>query len=91
MTKHFEDDCPSTMFPIEKASNKAIYNALKINPNMVCSCYYCLSKYRGSEVNEYVDDGKTALCPVCGIDSVLPKEIDGDELQKIHDYYFKGD
>ena len=40
-----------------------------------CGCFYCKSIYSASEVNEWCDnDGrgdKTALCPKCGIDSVL--------------------
>lgn len=40
-----------------------------------CGCFYCKSIYSASEVKEWCDnDGrgdKTALCPKCGIDSVL--------------------
>lgn len=40
-----------------------------------CGCFYCKSIYPASKVNEWCDnDGrgdKTALCPKCGIDSVL--------------------
>ena len=40
-----------------------------------CGCFYCKSIYSASEVKEWYDnDGrgdKTALCPKCGIDSVL--------------------
>ena len=40
-----------------------------------CGCFYCKSIYSANEVKEWCDnDGrgdKTALCPKCGIDSVL--------------------
>ena len=40
-----------------------------------CGCFYCKSIYPASEVTGWCDnDGrgdKTALCPKCGIDSVL--------------------
>jgi hypothetical protein len=41
----------------------------------VCGCYYCLSIFAPSEIEEWVDppgeQGSTALCPRCGIDSVI--------------------
>lgn len=36
-----------------------------------CGCFYCLSTYDSSEIVEWVDDGDTAICPRCGIDSVI--------------------
>jgi predicted RNA-binding Zn-ribbon protein involved in translation (DUF1610 family) len=35
-------------------------------------CFYCLQFFDPSEVTEWIDDDQTALCPGCGIDSVLP-------------------
>jgi hypothetical protein len=46
---------------------------------------------RSSEIAEWIDDGQTALCPRCGIDSVLPV-IDGKPdvvlLWAMHRYWF---
>ena len=36
-----------------------------------CGCFFCLAEYDASAVTKWVDDGRTALCPQCGIDSVL--------------------
>lgn len=36
-----------------------------------CGCFYCLQIFNGHEIVEWVDDGLTALCPFCGIDSVI--------------------
>ncbi len=36
-----------------------------------CGCFYCLSTFPGAEIREWIDEGTTALCPKCGIDSVL--------------------
>jgi hypothetical protein len=41
-----------------------------------CGCFGCISVFRGDRVEEWVDDGQTALCPVCGIDTVLPQTED---------------
>lgn len=38
----------------------------------VCGCYYCLQIYNQNEITKWIDRGQTAICPRCGIDSVLP-------------------
>ena len=73
------------------ATKMSFKNAHLIEDDTDCSCYYCLGKFKGIEVDVYVDDGKTAICPKCGIDSVLTEDIDIDKLEKINEYYFKGD
>lgn len=45
-----------------------------------CGCFYCLSIFAPDDIEEWVDEppncprgaGRTALCPACGIDAVLP-------------------
>ena len=49
----------------------------------ICGCFYCLSIFEPSTINDWVDwppntpeedeleKGTTALCPKCGIDSVI--------------------
>lgn len=39
--------------------------------NCRCGCFYCLQIFDGEQILEWVDDGRTALCPFCGIDSVI--------------------
>jgi len=36
-----------------------------------CACFFCLKIFDKSEVSDYLEDN-TALCPICGVDSVLP-------------------
>ena len=36
-----------------------------------CGCFYCLETYAPSEIAEWIDEEETAMCPRCGIDSVL--------------------
>jgi hypothetical protein len=40
-----------------------------------CGCFYCLAIFRPSEIKMWIDEqdamGQTALCPRCGIDSVI--------------------
>lgn len=43
-----------------------------------CGCFYCRAIFKPAEINEWVDEwegiGQTALCPKCGIDSVIRSE-----------------
>jgi hypothetical protein len=36
-----------------------------------CGCFYCFKTFSPSEVKTWVDDDKTAICPRCGMDSVI--------------------
>ena len=42
----------------------------------ICGCFYCLSIFKPSAIVEWIDEpvgtgGRTAMCPECGIDSVI--------------------
>ena len=45
-----------------------------------------------SEINRYLDEEETALCPKCGIDSIIPdgidENIDKGIIEEMHDYWF---
>lgn len=75
---------------IEEATSMAWKNKSKIKEGMICSCYYCLSKYDGSEIAEYVDNEQTAVCPKCSIDSVIPEDVDEEILMEINKRWFSG-
>jgi hypothetical protein len=54
-----------------------------------CGCFYCGAMFPSHEVETWCDDpeegvsataGTTAICPRCGIDSVLPDNIPGVRL-----------
>lgn len=44
-----------------------------------CGCYYCCRTFSASEIKEWTDRGETALCPKCGIDSVVVSNHDEHE------------
>ena len=58
-----------------------------------CGCFYCQKIYHPSEIKEWCDEGKTAICPHCGIDSVLPDigpvNISSKLLKELNEFYFK--
>ena len=36
-----------------------------------CGCFHCLRTFESKDIKEWTDNNETALCPYCGIDSVL--------------------
>lgn len=57
---------------IEKASRLSIHNRIMIELSKKCGCYYCTKIFDAERVKDYIDADDTAMCPFCGIDSVLP-------------------
>jgi hypothetical protein len=65
-----------------------------------CGCFYCLRIYDASAIIDWVKEsedcprgpGKTALCPYCGIDAVIPDEagyeLTDQLLSVMHSEYF---
>jgi hypothetical protein len=62
-----------------EAHRHCALHADEIRRSAVCGCFYCQSTFAPTEILEWIDDrnvgegrtGRTALCPKCGIDSVL--------------------
>jgi hypothetical protein len=60
-----------------EAHRHSTIHGLEIDSSAICGCFYCLGTYVPSEITEWLDDriygqaGQTALCPRCGIDSVI--------------------
>jgi hypothetical protein len=46
----------------------------QIESSDICACFYCLSMFPPGQIVEWVDDEDTAICPRCGIDSVIGSE-----------------
>ena len=47
-------------------------NKAELGRSVVAGCFYCLETYSPSIVAEWIDSNSdTALCPRCGIDSVI--------------------
>jgi hypothetical protein len=69
----------------------------------LCGCFYCLEIFDPDEIMDWIeegpgkttditDNGQTALCPKCGIDSVIGSAsgypITSEFLQRMKDYWF---
>ena len=58
-----------------------------------CGCFYCLKIFDPKEIVQWLkDEGGTALCPYCGIDSVIGESsnypITPEFLKEMKDYWF---
>jgi hypothetical protein len=74
------------------------YHRAAIEQSEVCGCFYCKRTFPPSAINEWCDrsggdqPGQTALCPHCGIDSVIGSAsghaITDDLLARMRYAYF---
>ena len=57
-----------------------------------CGCYFCFRTFPVTSIKVWIDAGQTALCPACGVDSVLGNSasgrIDDKFLRKMHGHFF---
>lgn len=43
----------------------------EVQGSEVCGCFYCLAVYGPGEIGEWIEAGRTAVCPRCGVDAVI--------------------
>lgn len=65
-------------------------NRMAVQEASFVGCYYCLSVYAAYMVEDFVDDGQTAICPHCYVDAVLPGPVTKEELQLANYKWFGG-
>jgi hypothetical protein len=54
------------------AHKHSIRHRQELEASESCGCFYCLAIFEPSSLEDWVDEGdSTALCPQCGIDSVI--------------------
>jgi hypothetical protein len=61
---------------VQAAHKHSIDHRAEVLSSTLCGCFYCCARFPPSDIVEWVDDnrggeGQTALCPKCGIDSVI--------------------
>ena len=76
-------------------------NMEQLKRDKVCGCFYCLEIFSPKEIEDwliakdtdnYADGLGTAICPYCGIDSVIGEScgypITKEFLEKMNKYWF---
>ncbi|WP_295569937.1 cytoplasmic protein [uncultured Stenotrophomonas sp.] len=56
---------------IKEAHKYSIRHRGELKDSETCGCFYCLDIFDYKNIEDWIDDGDTALCPSCGIDSVI--------------------
>jgi hypothetical protein len=80
------DDMSLTAF-----HKKWMHNRNALREAAICGCFYCLEEFSADQIAVWVDNDDTALCPFCGIDSVLgfsSEAADKMLLNQMHDRWF---
>lgn len=74
---------------VEQACSMSRHNKQAVRDENECGCYFCIRSFPSSAVVEFADrNADTALCPNCGIDSVLPGVTDKAILSTAHERWF---
>ncbi|MCW7551608.1 hypothetical protein NX722_02900 [Endozoicomonas gorgoniicola] len=77
------------MDDVSKAQQAVIDKAHRLDvKDQQCGCYYCCEIFNGNTITEFVDGSKTAICPLCGVDSVIIKVTDKNELKELNTKWF---
>lgn len=63
------------------ASKYSLSNKRALKKDSRCGCYFCLNIFSPKEITDWIPFEDTALCPYCGIDSVIG-ESSGAPLTK---------
>jgi hypothetical protein len=81
---------------LETAHRSSSKHRAEIERSTVCGCFYCLKTFSPSTIERWIDEpsgAQTALCPKCGIDSVLGDasgyDLSADFLAAMHQRWFE--
>jgi hypothetical protein len=75
----------------DEATEATQFNRAAIERSLVVSCMFCEEIYPSGHIKRWTDDGRTAICPYCEVDAVLPGAINAAALHILHDRIFPGD
>jgi len=79
---------------LTKAHDRSSAHKAEILSVDLCACFYCQKTFSPFEITEWIDEpkgGETAVCPRCGIDSVLSSNLPIDDkefLDEMNKYWF---
>lgn len=68
---------------------KSINNMEDIKKFGMANCYFCFRVWITAEIFDTCDNGKTALCPRCDMDTLLAGAWELEDLERLHTKYFK--
>jgi hypothetical protein len=74
------------------AHSHASKHRVSIEASDQCVCFSCFARFKPAKIAAWIDANQTALCPKCGLDSVLGaasgSRIDEPFLRRLHIHIF---
>lgn len=81
-----------TLEEIIKLHKTSIFHKKDVENSSLCGCFHCSKIFNPRKIVEWTDNGETAICPYCGIDSVIPNVKNNTETKEVLNmmlkYYF---
>lgn len=75
-----------------RAHKHCVLNRAELERSELCGCFYCMAMFPPTEIRNWIDEEKTALCPHCEIDSVIGSAsgypITKEFLERMHAHWF---
>lgn len=80
------------VYDLTAAHRISMYNRSMLEEDSLCGCFHCRKIFSPMEITNWCDQGKTALCPHCGIDSVIAESagypLTAEFLEEMHARWF---
>lgn len=77
---------------LQAAHDRCSGHRAELDASSQCGCFHCLAIYPPEKIEEWTDQGTTAFCPYCGIDSVIGSAagypIATEFLREMRRYWF---
>lgn len=77
---------------LKNAHASSSYNKEQLSNSKLCGCFYCLRIFDPKIIVDWCDDNQTAICPYCGIDSIICDSktypITKDLLEQMKNHWF---
>ncbi|MBV8755655.1 MAG: cytoplasmic protein [Deltaproteobacteria bacterium] len=74
------------------AHTHASRHRVEIEASARCVCFFCFRSFASADIKSWIDANQTALCPRCGVDSVIGSasqhRIDDMFLRGMHTHFF---
>jgi len=90
----------NTNIKFKQIHSKCGWHEKAVQQSHICGCFHRISLFPPSEIEEWIDEpddcprgpGRTAICPKCGIDAVLPEsqlyDINHELLEAMNKEWF---
>lgn len=70
----------------------SLYHRKELWNDHKCGCFCCLAIFNPNEIDDWIDNNDTAICPYCGIDSIIGEytgyPITKEFLKQMNEFWF---